>query len=103
MSEQSCAIGELSSRTGVAASALRYYEELGLIPPVPRTSGQRCYPVATVDVVGTIVLLRQVGFSLEEIKALVRPGGSSSRRWRTTVRQKVIELDEQIARAGVGA
>jgi DNA-binding transcriptional MerR regulator len=37
-------IGELAKRTGVATSALRYYEELGLIPAPVRVSGRRRYP-----------------------------------------------------------
>ena len=55
MSEQRYAIGELADRTGVAPSALRYYEELGLLPPAPRVSGQRRYGPAAVEAVGMIL------------------------------------------------
>ncbi len=46
------------------------------------------------------MLLRQVGFSLRDIKAFVEPRGSSSERWRTMAHRKLAELDQQIARAG---
>jgi DNA-binding transcriptional MerR regulator len=64
-------IGELAKRTGVATSALRYYEELGLIPAPVRVSGQRRYPNSAVGLVGMILLLRDVGFSLRESKAFL--------------------------------
>jgi DNA-binding transcriptional MerR regulator len=48
-------IGELSKRTGVAPSALRYYEELGLIPRALRASGQRRYEISAVRLVGMIL------------------------------------------------
>jgi DNA-binding transcriptional MerR regulator len=57
-------IGELARRTGVARSALRYYEEVGLLPTPERISGQRRYPASTVGFVGIILLLRDARFSL---------------------------------------
>src|SRR5262249_58158229 len=57
-------IGELARRTGVTASALRYYEALGLLPPPARISGQRRYPASAARVVGTILLYRDAGFTL---------------------------------------
>jgi DNA-binding transcriptional MerR regulator len=98
-SEHWFAIGEVAARTGVAPSALRYYEELGLIPAVPRVAGRRRYPVSTIGLVGTIVLLRQVGFSLVEIRTLVTSRAPWRKGWRTMAHQKVAQLDEQIAKA----
>jgi DNA-binding transcriptional MerR regulator len=66
-------IGELARRAKVATSALRYYEELGLLPRPARISGQRRYPESAVRLVGIILLPREVGFSLAAQKAL-RPG-----------------------------
>jgi MerR family redox-sensitive transcriptional activator SoxR len=37
-------IGDLAARAGLNASALRYYEKMGLLAPPHRTGGQRCYP-----------------------------------------------------------
>jgi MerR family regulatory protein len=64
MSDRLLTIGELARRAGVATSALRYYEELGLLPAPTRVSGQRRYPESAVGLVGIILLLREVGFSL---------------------------------------
>jgi DNA-binding transcriptional MerR regulator len=88
-------IGELARRTGVATSALRYYEELGLLPPPRRASGQRRYEPFTVQLVGIILLLRDVGFTLAEIRALfVEPDAHAG--WRARAKAKIEELDEQI-------
>jgi DNA-binding transcriptional MerR regulator len=99
VSEQRYAIGELAERTGVASSALRYYEERGLLPPAPRVSGQRRYGPAAVEAVGMILLLRDIGFSLSEVKALTGSRSRSSDAWRALAHQKLTELDERIARA----
>jgi DNA-binding transcriptional MerR regulator len=66
----SLTIGELAERVGVATSALRYYEELGLLTPAERRAGRRYYDEAAVDVVGAILLLQDVGFTLAEIGRL---------------------------------
>ncbi len=92
-------IGELAQRTGVATSALRYYEELGLMSAACRVSGQRRYAESTVESVGTLLLLRDVGFSLTEMKALLSTRRQSSSAWRDLARRKIVQLDEQIARA----
>ena len=63
-------IGEVARRAGVATSALRYYEELGLLHPARRRSGRRHYDPAALDVVGAILLLQDVGFTLAEIGRL---------------------------------
>jgi DNA-binding transcriptional MerR regulator len=98
MAEQWYTIGEVAERTGVAASALRYYEELGLIPRARRVSGQRRYGENAVELVGMIRLLRDIGLSLAEIRTLVNArAGSDS--WREVARAKLTELDERIAQA----
>lgn len=99
MADQSFTIGELARRTGVAPSALRYYEELGLMPPAGRISGKRRYDQAAARGVGMILFLRDVGFSLAEIKSLLT--SRSSGGWRELAGQKVAELDEHIFRAHV--
>jgi DNA-binding transcriptional MerR regulator len=63
-------IGELAQRVGVATSTLRYYEELGLLRPAERRGGRRYYDEPAVDVVGGILLLQDVGFTLAEIGRL---------------------------------
>ncbi len=90
-------IGELARRTGVTASALRYYEELGLLPAPARVSGQRRYPESAARVVGTILLYSDAGFTLAEQKALMAPRDGTS-GWRQLAQRKLTELDEQIAK-----
>src|SRR5215207_3977663 len=101
MSERLLTIGELASRAGVATSALRYWEELGLLPAPARISSQRRYPESAVALVGVILLLHDVGFSLAEQKALIASRGVAPDEWQRLARHKLTELDEQIAKARV--
>jgi DNA-binding transcriptional MerR regulator len=96
---QQLTIGELASRTGVATSALRYWEELGLLPAPARVSGQRRYPQSAVEQVGEILLLRDVGFTLRELKALTAARSSPGDGWRELHQRKLAELDQLIAKA----
>jgi DNA-binding transcriptional MerR regulator len=93
------AIGELSARTGMAPSALRYYDELGLLRPAQRVSGRRLYSPDAVGIVGAILFLRDVGFTLSEIKRMVSRRSSAPRRWRDLADRKLVELDRTIAKA----
>jgi DNA-binding transcriptional MerR regulator len=99
MSDCLLTIGELARRAGVATSALRYYEELGLLPAPARVSGHRRYPESAVGLVGIILLLRDVGFSLAEQKALMASRDVGVDDWRRLARRKLAELDEQIVKA----
>lgn len=60
-------IGDLSKRTGVATSALRFYEEQGLIEADRADSGHRRYAQATIRRVSFIKIAQEVGLSLQEI------------------------------------
>lgn len=60
-------IGEVAARSGVATSALRFYEDRGLIAPERTDSGHRRYPRATIRRVAFIVFAQRIGLSLEEI------------------------------------
>lgn len=92
-------IGELARRTGVSTSALRYYEEVGLLPPPARMSGQRRYPGSAARIVGMILLYSDAGFTLAEQKALIAAHGSPTGEWERLARHKIAELDDQIAKA----
>ena len=61
-------IGELSERTGVAASALRFYEAEGLVSATRSEGGQRRYTRATIRRVSFIRVDKAVGLSLDEIR-----------------------------------
>lgn len=99
MADHCLTIGELARRTGVATSALRYWEELGLIPEPVRFFGQRRYPESAVGLVGTILLLRDVGFSLRESKAFLGSRTQAVEGWRRLAQRKLADLDEQIVKA----
>jgi len=92
-------IGELARRAGVTASAVRYYEELGLLPAPTRISGQRRYPESAARLVAAIPLYSDAGFTLAEQKALLAAGVGTPGDRRQLMRRKLAELDEQIARA----
>ena len=93
------AAGELARRAGVSASALRYYEELGLLPPPARISGQRRYDESAARIVAAILLYSDAGFTLAEQKTLMAGRASTPGDRRQLMRRKLAELDEQIARA----
>ena len=97
--ETTLTIGQLARRTGAAPSALRYYEEIGLLAPTVRVSGQRRYGPGAVEVVGTVLFLADVGFTLAEIGQLMEARSTSPRTWRDLARRKLAELDERIAEA----
>jgi DNA-binding transcriptional MerR regulator len=101
MGEELLAIGELAARTGVATSALRYYEELGLVCSATRVSGHRRYPPDAVGTVGAILFFRDVGFTLGEIGRLMASRAQSPRAWHELAHRKVQELDERIHEAEV--
>ncbi|MEU7859819.1 MerR family transcriptional regulator [Nonomuraea sp. NPDC049141] len=99
--DEQLTIGELANRTGVATSALRYWEELGLLPAPARVSGQRRYPPSAVGLVGVVVMLRDVGFTLREIKAFIASRSPTGDGWRELYQRKLTELDQRIAQAQV--
>ena len=67
----SLSIGEVAQRSGKAASAIRYYESIGLLPPAQRESGRRFFPEETVRTLHVIDTARSAGLTLEEIKVLL--------------------------------
>jgi DNA-binding transcriptional MerR regulator len=91
-------IGELSERTGVPPTALRYYDELGLVRPASRVAGRRRYATSAVADVGVVLFLREVGFSLAEIGSFTTAKGES---WRAIIERKLAELTEQQRRIEV--
>ncbi len=62
-------VGEVAKRSGVATSALRFYEERGLIGSERNSSGHRRYPQAVIRRVAFIVFAQRIGLTLEEICA----------------------------------
>lgn len=88
----SFSIGEVSERTGVPTSALRYYDELGLVRPAARAAGRRRYAASAVRDVTLILFFREIGFSLAEIGRFLA-GEHQSRQ--EMIDHKLAELAEQ--------
>jgi len=73
---ENISIGELSRHTGVNIETIRYYERIKMLPPPPRTAnGRRVYGPAEKRTLGFIRRSRELGFALEEIRALLNLGG----------------------------
>lgn len=71
-------IGELSRLTGVNIETIRYYERIGMMPAPPRTEGgRRVYEPVQVQALTFIKRGRELGFTLDEIRALLALGGSA--------------------------
>jgi MerR family transcriptional regulator, redox-sensitive transcriptional activator SoxR len=94
-------IGELSQRSGVSQSALRFYEREGLIPAERTDGNQRRYAPATLRRVALIQAGKAAGIPLERIRAALDtlPDGKSptKRDWERLSRSWRAELDERIA------
>src|SRR5207249_3825143 len=71
-------VGELAKRTGLTVRTLHHYDDIGLLKPSLHTeAGHRLYTVADVGRLQQVLSLRQLGFSLEQIRdCLDRPGFS---------------------------
>src|SRR5262244_4595106 len=92
-------IGELSRQAGLATSALRYYERIGLLAPDSRVSGRRYYGPASAERIALIGLCQDAGFTLAEVRAFVAAGSRRHPSWRRLMEAKLLELEASIARA----
>lgn len=94
-------IGALSARTGVAPSALRFYEDQGLITAVRSAGGQRRFARETIRRVSFVKVAQQVGLSLDEIRdalSSLPEGRTPNRRdWERLSRSWRPLLDARIA------
>jgi MerR family transcriptional regulator, redox-sensitive transcriptional activator SoxR len=103
-------IGEVSQRSGVASSALRFYEERGLLASERAGSGHRRYPRAVLRRIAFIVFAQRVGLTLDEIGtelARLPPDRAPTRRdwsrlsgtWTSRIDDRIAELER--LRAGL--
>jgi MerR family transcriptional regulator, redox-sensitive transcriptional activator SoxR len=97
-------ISEIARRSGVAASALRFYEERGLITSERAGSGHRRYPRAVLRRIAFIVYAQRVGLTLEEIGTELAklPGNHAptrrdwarlSTKWSSRIDARIAELE----------
>ncbi len=95
-------IGEVARRAGLRASAVRYYEQIGLVPAPDRVSGQRRYAPGSVARLRLIQAAQQTGFTLKEIGQLLDGFSQDtppSLRWQTLARAKLPQVEALIVRA----
>jgi DNA-binding transcriptional MerR regulator len=90
-------IGEVARRTGLAPSALRFYERKNLISPAARTGLRRAYTPDILDTLALINAARTAGFTLAEIKQL-QDIGTHDDELRQQLAAKADELDQRITR-----
>jgi MerR family transcriptional regulator, redox-sensitive transcriptional activator SoxR len=99
--EATLTIGEVSRRSGVAASALRFYEERGLIRSERAGSGHRRYPRPVLRRVAFIVFAQRIGLKLDEIAvelAKLPPDRAPTRKeWARLSSAWTQRIDERIA------
>ena len=95
-------IGQVAKRAGIAASAIRYYEAEGLIPPAGRINGRRVYDDDMIDRLTFIEIAKRAGFTIAEIRKLQSGFARSTPpgvRWRALAERKLEELDRRIEEA----
>src|SRR5262245_49520238 len=93
-------IGQVASRAGLRASAIRCYEAQGLLPTTSREGGKRIYHASIIDRLAVIELAKSAGFELDEIRAILASVGEGqpAPNWRKLIPAKSIEIDAQIRR-----
>ena len=94
-------IGELSRLSGIPASAIRYYEEIGVLSHPARVRGRRVFGEADLDRLLVVSFAKEAGFSLREVRQLFRGFASETSagmRWKALAESKLADLDVQAAR-----
>ena len=90
-------ISEVARKSGVAASALRYYERKGLIRSLASQGSRRKFAPAVLDQLALIALGQAAGFSLDEIRVMFTPGGEPNID-RDMLAAKADELERMVKR-----
>jgi MerR family redox-sensitive transcriptional activator SoxR len=101
MSDATLTIGQVARQAGVNASAIRYYERIGLLPIAERHGGQRRYAPEVVRRLEAIDVAKQAGFTLAETRALLAADAerAAHAELRALAARKLSQVDALIARA----
>jgi len=94
-------ISDVARVFGLRTSAIRYYEQIGILPPAMRKNGQRRYNDSVLFRLAVVQRARETGFTLEEIRELFfgfPPGTPPSKRWHQLCQRKIAELPNRIKR-----
>src|SRR5215470_16330491 len=95
-------IGELAARASLNASAIRYYEKVGLLAPATRVNGQRRYPAEALDRLLLIRFAGEMDFTLDEIRLFLKGLRSSAPvgpRWKKLAHRKIAEVERNVQRS----
>jgi len=99
-SKQNILIGQVAARTGVTVSALRFYEEAGLVTAGRNTGGQRVFAKADIRRISFIIIAQKLGFSLKQIKAqldsLPNKRTPTMADWEIISRNFSVDIDARI-------
>jgi MerR family transcriptional regulator, redox-sensitive transcriptional activator SoxR len=94
-------ISDVARVFGLRTSAIRYYEQIGILPPAMRKNGQRRYNNRVLFRLAVVQRARETGFTLEEIRELFfgfPPGTPPPKRWHQLSERKITELRERMKR-----
>ena len=89
-------ISEVAKQVGIQPSAIRYYEQIGILPKAQRASGQRRYDNAVLYRLALVQRSQEMGFTLDEVRTLFfgfRKTMPISERWKKLSRKKLAELE----------
>ncbi len=89
-------IGKVADQSGIAATSLRYYEQLGLVPVPVRVGGQRRYDESVLARLEVIGLCKSAGFTLDEIQVLFADDAPGRPASKALAEAKLIEIDVRI-------
>jgi DNA-binding transcriptional MerR regulator len=89
-------IGQAAAQLGLSASALRYYDQRGLVCPTARRAGRRMYAAEELRRLALIKIAARLGLPLQTAAAVLDAPGP---RWREIVREQIVALDHVIAQA----
>ena len=95
------AISDVARAFGLRTSAIRYYEQIGILPPAMRKNGQRRYDNSALFRLAVVQRARETGFTLEEIRELFfgfPPGTPPPKRWHRLSQRKIAELRDRMKR-----
>jgi MerR family transcriptional regulator, redox-sensitive transcriptional activator SoxR len=100
MADPGIPIGTVADRYGVPATTLRYWEEIGLLPPQERSGGQRRYDRDALSRIMFIRMAKQSGLSLNAIRALLADAdghGPTFDDWAAVARQQLAVIDPRVS------
>jgi MerR family transcriptional regulator, redox-sensitive transcriptional activator SoxR len=101
VNELSLTIGQLAQRFGINASAIRYYERVGVLPPPAREGGRRRYGTDAIRRLETLQAAKQAGFTLAEAELLLQrsdAGDPLHEALRELAARKLPEVEQLLAR-----